>query len=426
MGLTPQVNFQPISNRHRLQSESLYLTMKRLDPSMVILRNLSHRVSARPWLLLATTLILFVGQGCEAQQPWPLWERYTQRMIDQQGRVVDHTSQERTTSEGQSYAMFFALVANDRAHFDKILEWTQSNLAGGDLTLHLPAWSWGKNIDGSWHVLDQNPAADADLWIAYDLMEAGRLWHEPRYQKLGALIAMRVAQQEVSYVPGLGTTLLPAPTGFHPDPNTWLLNPAYMPPFLLAYFARTIPAGPWGAILESLHPLLTQGSGAGFAMDWISAGTEIRPSLTPAQLAAGTADKSPLGSYEAIRVYLWLGIADPAMPGLQSLFPPVSGMAAYLKTHLTPPEQVDSQGRILSPNAPPGFSAALIPYLHALGLKQQEKLQIDRLAATKDVSLGLYGQSAGYYDQNLALFSTGWTEQRYRFDRDGNLKVKWR
>jgi endoglucanase len=100
-------------------------------------------------------------------------------------------------------------------------------------------------------------------------------------------------------------------------------------------------------------------------------------------------------------------------------------MADYLKLHATPPEKVDDLGQVLSANSPPGFSAALTPYLHALGLKQQEKLQIDRLAAAKDTSLGLYGDGA-YYDQNLALFSTGWSEQRYRFDRNGNLKVTWR
>ena len=85
--------------------------------------------------------------------------------------------------------MFFALVANDRARFDKLLGWTQDNLAGGDLTQRLPAWSWGKSPDGSWKILDPNPASDADLWMAYALLEAGRLWHEPRYEKLGTAMA---------------------------------------------------------------------------------------------------------------------------------------------------------------------------------------------------------------------------------------------
>jgi len=36
-----------------------------------------------------------------------------------QGRVVDRSAQDRSTSEGQAYAMFFALVTNDRVQFDK-------------------------------------------------------------------------------------------------------------------------------------------------------------------------------------------------------------------------------------------------------------------------------------------------------------------
>jgi endo-1,4-beta-D-glucanase Y len=404
----------------------IFATEKNTSPKLIPSGRRRNTHASRSWLVLGTFLGMCVGQVCHAQQLWPLWESYKQHIIDPQGRVVDHSAQDRTTSEGQAYGMFFSLVANDRPEFDKLLEWTQANLAGGDLTLHLPAWIWGKNPDGSWHALDQNPAADADLWIAYDLMEAGRLWHEPRYSKLGTLLATRIAQQEVASVPGIGTTLLSGPVGFHPNANTWLLNPSYLPPSLLVYFAKAAPGAPWRAVLESLHPLLAQGSGAGFAMDWVSAGTGIRPSQTPAQLASGTLDKPPIGSYDAIRVYLWLGIADPSTPGVQALLPLVSGMGEYLKAHITPPEQVDSAGRVLSANAPPGFSAAVIPYLRAVGLKQQEKLQIDRLSATKDASTGLYGHNAAYYDQNLALFSTGWTEQRYRFDRDGNLKPRWR
>jgi endo-1,4-beta-D-glucanase Y len=396
-------------------------------PKVIVLKikTLRRVVGVRSCLLVGVLLGPCIGEACHAQQPWPLWKSYKTHFVDRQGRVVDHTAQDRTTSEGQAYAMFFALVANDRSCFDKLLSWTKANLAAGDLTQHLPAWSWGKNIDGSWRVLDQNPAADADLWMAYDLMEAGRLWHEPRYKKLGARIATHIAEREVAVVRGLGTTLLGGPVGFHPNAGTWLLNPSYMPPSLLAYFAQAVPTGPWGAILKSLHPLLAQGSGAGYAMDWISAGTAIQPSLSPVQLASGNLKQRPLGSYDAIRVYLWLGIADPSTPGVQALFPSVSGMADYLKLHAAPPEQVDDLGHVLSTNAPPGFSAALIPYLHALDLKQQEELQINRLAATRDASLGLFGPDGAYFDQNLALFSTGWTEQRYRFDRDGNLKAAW-
>jgi endo-1,4-beta-D-glucanase Y len=376
---------------------------------------------------VAIGLILgcYLQIGCRAQQPWPLWESYTSRMIDSQGRVIDHSAQDRTTSEGQSYAMFFALVDNDRIRFDKLLNWTELNLAGGDITQHLPAWSWGKSPDGSWKILDQNPAADADLWIAYSLLEAGRLWHVSRYDKLGTVMLARIAQQEVVYVPGLGTTLLSGSIGFHPDAYTWLLNPSYFPPPVLARFAQAMPQGPWATVLDSLHPILENGSGAGFAMDWVSAGSVIQPSIAPSHLAS-PGQEVPIGSYDAIRVYLWLGITDPETRGAHALLGEVPGMANYLKTHVMPPEKVDSNGRIISPDGPPGFSAAVFPYLQALGMTSQAKAQMDRLAATKDPSTGLYGRSASYYDQNLALFATGWSEQRYRFDRDGRLRVKWK
>jgi endoglucanase len=365
--------------------------------------------------------VTLVGLSSPASaQKWPLWESYNRYVIDDQGRVIDHSAQDRTTSEGQAYAMFFALVANDRIRFDKLLRWTETNLAGGDLRLQLPAWSWGRSPDGRWKVLDQNPASDADLWMAYSLLEAGRLWHEARYENLGTIIAIRVAQLEVAYVPGLGTTLLSGPVGFHPNDSTWLLNPSYIPPFILVRLSNVIPRGPWGTVLESLQPILAQGSGDGFAMDWVSAGTGIRPSPPPDK-----ADAVPVGSYDAIRVYLWLGISDPTTPGVRELLAAVSGMAAYMKGHAAPPEIEDASGRVLGVNAPPGFSAAITPYLQAVGMKAQAKIQMDRLSATRNAAQGLYGKSPVYYDQNLALFSTGWIEQRYRFDRDGRLKVKW-
>ncbi len=268
---------------------------------------------------LATAVIFFcsaLSVSSYAQTSWPLWESYSHTIIDPQGRVIDRSAQDKTTSEGQSYAMFFALVANDRARFDKLLSWTEINLAGGNLAQQLPAWAWGKAPDGSWRVLDPHPASDADLWMAYDLLEAARLWHDPHYERLGFALAARIAQQEAAFVPGLGTTLLPGASGFHPDDTTWILNPSYLQPSILAYLAKTIPAGPWDAILTSLDPILSQGSGAGFAMDWLTAGSGIRPTITPGQRASGDTTAVPMGSYDAIRVYLWLGIADPQTRGV--------------------------------------------------------------------------------------------------------------
>jgi endoglucanase len=101
-------------------------------------------------------------------------------------------------------------------------------------------------------------------------------------------------------------------------------------------------------------------------------------------------------------------------------------MGSYLKSAVTPPTEVDAQGNIVHAESPVGFSAAVIPYLQTIGAKPQAKLQADRLIAAQDPATGLYGHPGEYYDENLALFSTGFSEQRYRFDRDGKLHLKWK
>lgn len=378
--------------------------------------------------MAALSLLLVSLQGCHAQpQPWPLWESYTQHFLDDQGRVIDRTAHDRTTSEGQAYAIFFALVDNDKPHFEKLLAWTEANLAGGDLTLRLPAWEWGQQSPGVWKILDDNSASDADVWLAYTLIEAGRLWHDPRYDSLGRLLAARVAREEVVLVPGVGTTLAPGPRGFHPEEQSYILNPSYLPLPVLIALAHELPDGPWAAVAQSLPALLNTQVGHGFAMDWIVAGpTGVHPGNAPVEATAGAREPQPAGSYDAIRVYLWLGLSDPRTRGLRESLGQVSGMAADLKTAATPPLEVDRQGMVLHRDSSIGFSAAVVPYLLAAGLKPQARAQQDRLTAALDPATGLYGHPGEYYDENLVLFSTGFTEQRYRFDRDGGLQVKWK
>src|SRR5882757_11239868 len=85
--------------------------------------------AARSVVVLGVTLAACLQGGCRTDPGWPLWESYTSNAFDAQGRIVDHSAGDRTTSEGQAYGMFFALVANDRARFEKLLNWTQDNLA---------------------------------------------------------------------------------------------------------------------------------------------------------------------------------------------------------------------------------------------------------------------------------------------------------
>src|SRR3989442_10032909 len=162
--------------------------------------------------LLVMTL---VSLNCAAQDWLSLWKSYAAAFMDNQIRVIDHDAGDRTTSEGQAYAMFFALVANDRPRFDGLLRWTEVNLASGDLTSHLPAWAWGKGPNNKWGTIDSNSASDADVWIAYTLLQAGSAWKEPHYTWLGTALAKCIATEETAQIAGFGTVLLPGVSGFH-------------------------------------------------------------------------------------------------------------------------------------------------------------------------------------------------------------------
>ena len=80
------------------------------------------------------TMLLLAAFSVQAACTWPAWEQFKKDYISQEGRVIDPSDARKiTTSEGQSYGMFSALAANDRAAFDNILDWTQNNLAQGSL-----------------------------------------------------------------------------------------------------------------------------------------------------------------------------------------------------------------------------------------------------------------------------------------------------
>ena len=380
------------------------------------------------WLRAAATaaVILFFAAGLAAPAQNPpraadLWQAYAGHFLSPDGRVIDPQGGDRTTSEGQSYAMFFALVNKDRARFDQILAWTEQNLADNRLGEQLPAWEWGKRKDGSWGKMDANSAADSDVWIAYDLLEAGRLWKEPKYTAIGKRMLPEIARRETATLSGFGPVLLPGEYGFHLK-SSWILNPCYTPLFLLERLAKADPVGPWTGIARKQAELIEDSSPEGFTMDWVSytPGIGFAPSVESAVKSDGA-----VGSYDAIRVYLWAGMTSEDQPGRGKILKSLHGMSEYLKNHDAPPEKVNAMGQPLANEGPVGFSAAVLPFLSALSDSAAMARQMQRIESQLDEKTGLYGKVPTYYDQNLILFGMSWIEKQFRFSGSGDLIVSW-
>lgn len=365
--------------------------------------------------MMALLLILSAPLHAACQvATWPLWEAFAERHLKADGRIVDYQSKlQHSTSEGQSYGMFFALVANDRPAFERMLAWTDDKLAGGQLGVRLPAWQW--NVEQG--VLDKNSASDADLWLAYGLIEGGRLWHAPELTRRGMALLATIAEQEVTVAVGLGPVLLPGKIGFIKEQGQLRLNPSYSPLPLLRRLATVNPNGPWPGLAESSTRMMVESTPRGMAADWV--GWQPGVGFIADDVSAAS------GSYDAIRVYTWLGMSDPADPLAKRQNATLGGPALWLASHADLPEKVDTIHGNTSGIAPPGFRAAILPYLKMRG----DRARYHALRITTQKQLENYVRGAApeltYYDLALSLFGFGWSEGRFRFSPQGVLETRW-
>jgi len=344
---------------------------------------------------------------------WPEWNDFVGRFVQADGRVIDITFERKSTSEGQSYGLFFALVANQRAQFDTILKWTSDNLAAGQLGDKLPAWLWGLRADGRWGVKDENAASDSDLWIAYTLLEAARLWKAPDYADTGRKLLAQIRRHQIAQAGSAGPVLLPG-YGFTLDKGRFRINPSYLPGFMFRYLAATDPNGPWQQVWDGYVRMAPKVFSAGVAPDLFvvdSTGT-VMPDT----------EREPSGSYDAIRVYLWAGMSGRSS---QEMIKILSPYAVLIRKLGAPPEKVDPRTgmAIKSSYSPIGYSGAVLPFLSALDDKPALEKQRDRLRAAS--LRAKRGEPTQYYDQVLILFGKGWLDGQYRFDDQGRLQPKW-
>lgn len=359
-------------------------------------------------MVVALTMPLS-AQSKECSQLNGRWDAYIDHFIQDDGRVIDRNDTDKSTSEGQAYALFHSLVANDQETFANVLRWLGDNLSKGDLSSHLPGWKWGQNSEGQWTLLEPNSASDADLWIAYALLEASRLWNKPEYKTLGLAVAKNIEDKEVETAKGLGKVLLPGIYGFKPSRCQWRLNPSYLPIQLFRGLHFHDPKGPWKELAESSAKIIKGSSPKGVSPDWTI--------YDPSQGFIPDQETGDRGSYDAIRVYLWLGMLSDKDP-----------LKSELDNHIQyscrgicwPPKETKILSGIRYGEGPSGFKAAVLPWLKSSNQQQCLDQTLSELATSRDSA------PANYYDENLKLFALGWYDKAYEFDQEGRLQPAWK
>lgn len=327
---------------------------------------------------------------------WDLWDEFKVSNVNEQGRVIDFSDAKLiTTSEGQSYGMFFALVANDREAFDRMFQWSEANLGAGQ-----PAWLWGIQSgkpDGEGKILDTNNATDSDMWIAYCLLEASRIWNEPAY-KAKADEYLAKLKELVRDIPNIGKVLLPGRVGFE-EKGVITLNPSYYPPHILRRFADY--DAYWQPVLEGSINAMLRCSPGGAAPDWAKFDKDGR--LIDQQ--------NMVGSYNAIRTYLWAGLLSPKDPNYEVLARHYGPMINAVRQINIPPETVNLGDMTFSKNDVNAFGACFLPYV------SNDKAG----AVIRTVLTSTKMKPDNYYRNVLTAFGLGFDYRYYGFDGKGRL-----
>jgi endoglucanase len=222
------------------------------------------------------------------------WQAYKTRFISSGGRVTDNGNAGVSHSEGQGYGMILAVASDDRATFDLLWRWTQSQLLRDD---GLFAWKWDPNSTP--HVSDPNNATDGDLLIAWALAEAAEFWPGSPYKGASQELAAAIARASVIET-SFGPALLPGTRGFGlgQRPDGPVINLSYWVYPALWRLQSNAPDGPWGALAKTGIAIgaMARFGDAKVPTDWISLANRAAP-------AEGF---EPTFGYDAIRVPLYL------------------------------------------------------------------------------------------------------------------------
>lgn len=207
------------------------------------------RISRRATIAACAAPLTGLARPAAAQEASP-WLLFKQRFLGPEGRVIDRDNAGISHSEGQAWGMLLAGIHDDRAAFERILGWTRTHLAiRGDRLL---AWRY-RPVGG---VDDINSATDADLFHAWALLRADRLWPGQGYRAMAAAIARDILHISARQIDGR-TLLMPGAWGFdHRD--HLVLNPSYYVFPALEALGAAFPHPAWQGLINEGERMLAE------------------------------------------------------------------------------------------------------------------------------------------------------------------------
>jgi endoglucanase len=334
------------------------------------------------------------------------WVAYRDRFIQKDGRVIDWESDQRTTSEGQAYALLRAVFADDPKSFQQVLNWAEANLArknptSNQLADRLWTWKWGRNPQNKWGVIDGNFASDADIDACYALILAAKRWNKSEYLTLAQQKLQDLWRFSTIEVQG-GRYLLPGPTAAFQRADVVTLNPSYLAPYAFRLFAEVDGQRPWLSLVDSSYRIL-EGSAAlsavGLPSDWVGLETKT------GRYVAVSGPVLSQYSFDASRVW-WRVALDAEIyqePRAQAYLQQQTAHIQKLwQQQQKIPAQIDLQGNALVEYDATSQYGML--YIAFRRVNPELAQQIYERKLTPRYRDGFWDNNNAYYTQNLVWF----------------------
>ena len=366
-------------------------------------------------LLVSVLYVKKYGQQTRTFSPYTLltssWENYKVRFINKDGRVIDYSQGDVTTSEGQSYAMLQAVWIDDKATFDNVWTWTVDSMRRPND--HLFGWRWGKidPIKDDYGFLPNggdNSAADADSDIALALILAGQRWRDTNYTEEAKAIISDIWKIETDMINGK-RYLVAGNWAIGSDKD--IVNPSYLAPYAWKLFAKVDSSTDWNSLVNPAYELLTSSSNiplnkdksVGLPPDWVAI-TKPEGMIT----AANTAELTTNYSFDAIRVpwrvamdFVW-NKDKSALSYLQSL----NYIGSYYQQNEKLPSGFDHAGNPLNSNENPTMYATSLFYFRLTDQKQAEAVYQNKIINLYSNDTNSFRNDLPYYESNWIWFGT--------------------
>ncbi|MEW9799391.1 glycosyl hydrolase family 8 [Alteromonas sp. CYL-A6] len=221
----------------------------------------------RGWALCLAVLLSSCSVQPERSAFELAWQRYL-ALFYEDGRIVDTGNQDVSHSEGQGYALLFAVAADDQQTFSQLWQWTQSTLQRDDNLFH---WQYTPcETRDRLCVSDPNNASDGDMLIAWALLKAAGRWDVPAYRQAAKAI-IQALESHVIVKHQQAALLLPAAAGFVQGDANLQLNLSYWIFPALRAFEQAGSATLWQNVYNTGLTLLREARFSDYDLppDWV-------------------------------------------------------------------------------------------------------------------------------------------------------------